>query len=164
MQGIAEKEVYGTEEVLAFLSIGQAMRATRATDMNDTSSRSHAVLLLQLKKPESAPLPYPNLLLYLRFVLSGQLHGQLTLIDLAGSEKGSDTPNSDKKTRNEAAEINKSLLALKECIRALDMEASHAPVRFTSIDLNSISLPARISSSSTVPLLQADNASPGCPH
>lgn len=40
----------------------------------------------------------------------GRLHGQLSFIDLAGSEKGSDTAENEKKTRLEGAEINKSLL------------------------------------------------------
>lgn len=41
------------------------------------------------------------------------MHGKLSLIDLAGNERGADTSSSDRKTRLEGAEINKSLLALK---------------------------------------------------
>lgn len=48
---------------------------------------------------------------------------------LVGSERAADTNEADKHTRLEGAEINKSLLALKECVRALDKEASHVPFR-----------------------------------
>lgn len=55
--------------------------------------------------------------------------GKLSFIDLAGSERGADVTDNDKQTRLDGAEINKSLLALKECIRALDMRKNHTPFR-----------------------------------
>jgi kinesin family protein 2/24 len=53
----------------------------------------------------------------------------MSFIDLAGSERGADTNENDKQTRLDGAEINKSLLALKECIRALDLDKKHTPFR-----------------------------------
>ena len=53
----------------------------------------------------------------------------MSFIDLAGSERGADTINTDKQTKMDGAEINKCLLALKECIRALDQNKNHTPFR-----------------------------------
>lgn len=55
--------------------------------------------------------------------------GKLSFIDLAGNERASDVTDMHKQTRMDGAEINKSLLALKECIRALDMDKAHIPFR-----------------------------------
>ena len=55
--------------------------------------------------------------------------GKMSFIDLAGSERGADTIDQNRQTRLDGAEINKSLLALKECIRALDLEKKHTPFR-----------------------------------
>jgi hypothetical protein len=48
---------------------------------------------------------------------------------LAGSERATDAQNNQRQTRREGAQINWSLLALKECIRSMDMTHSHAPFR-----------------------------------
>ena len=55
--------------------------------------------------------------------------GKLSFIDLAGSERGADTTHSSKQTRMEGAEINTSLLALKEVIRSLERKHGHTPFR-----------------------------------
>lgn len=54
---------------------------------------------------------------------------RLIFIDLAGSERATDAQNNLRQTRREGAQINCSLLALKECIRSMDMTHSHAPFR-----------------------------------
>ena len=50
-----------------------------------------------------------------------------------GNERGADTASSDRNTRMEGAEINKSLLALKECIRALGKKGAHLPFRASKL-------------------------------
>ena len=57
------------------------------------------------------------------------VYSKISFIDLAGSERAKDVTDMDKKTRIDGAEINKSLLALKECIRALDQSKLHKPFR-----------------------------------
>ena len=52
---------------------------------------------------------------------------------LVGNERGADTASSDRLTRLEGAEINKSLLALKECIRALGRNVLHLPFRASKL-------------------------------
>uniref|UniRef100_A0A8C6D259 Kinesin-like protein n=1 Tax=Moschus moschiferus TaxID=68415 RepID=A0A8C6D259_MOSMO len=98
--GLHEREVKCVEDVL--IDIGNSCRTSGQTSANAHSSRSHAVFQIILRR-------------------KGKLHGKFSLIDLAGNERGADTSSADRQTRLEGAEINKSLLALKECIRALGM-------------------------------------------
>ena len=48
---------------------------------------------------------------------------------MAGSERATDAKNNQRQTRREGAQINSSLLALKECIRSMDLTNFHAPFR-----------------------------------
>lgn len=59
----------------------------------------------------------------------------MSFIDLAGSERGTDAMDCSKQTRLDGAEINKSMLALKECIRALDKKQGHIPYRSSELTL-----------------------------
>jgi len=92
------------------LSRGMKLRASGTTGANSESSRSHAIMMMQLMHYDT-------------------LYSKMSFIDLAGSERGADTINTNKQTKMDGAEINKSLLALKECIRALDQDKKHTPFR-----------------------------------
>ncbi|KAG5509915.1 hypothetical protein GH5_07762 [Leishmania sp. Ghana 2012 LV757] len=114
IMGITEQIVSSVDDVHALMVSGHQLRSIGTTHANDRSSRSHAVLEIKLKLVDSSS--------------ESQL-GRITFVDLAGSERASDTAETDAKTRREGAEINKSLLALKECIRAMSMRKRHIPFR-----------------------------------
>lgn len=116
--GLTEKAVIDVDGLLELIGLGLERRKSGATNANDSSSRSHAVLHINLRNRENK-----------------ELFGRLSFIDLAGSERGADTNNNDRQTRRDGAEINKSLLALKECIRALDLEKKHLPFRGSKLTL-----------------------------
>eukprot|EP00796_Vickermania_ingenoplastis_P010770 gene10769-7498_t len=99
-------------ETMCLIEQGCSMRTSGSTSANDISSRSHAILTVQLL-PSAITEPL----------------GKFSFIDLAGSERGADTCDCTRQTRIEGAEINKSLLALKECIRFLDQRKKHVPFR-----------------------------------
>jgi len=123
--GRGEAVVAGLEEFcardpaafLALIERGQRHRTTHATEANDVSSRSHAVCQINFRDAR------------------GGLRGKLSLVDLAGSERGSDTKSHDRQRRAESADINTSLLALKECIRAIDGDSRHVPYRQSKLTL-----------------------------
>eukprot|EP00927_Polykrikos_kofoidii_P055529 TRINITY_DN4975_c1_g2_i1.p1 TRINITY_DN4975_c1_g2~~TRINITY_DN4975_c1_g2_i1.p1 ORF type:complete len:1524 (+),score=324.69 TRINITY_DN4975_c1_g2_i1:674-4573(+) len=95
------------EELCSVMQMAQSRRATRATDANDVSSRSHAVCTLRVFQSE----------------------GQLMLVDCAGTERRKDSMYHSKERQVEGAEINASLHALKECVRHLTTQQrvpSHA--------------------------------------
>ncbi|KAK1318478.1 Diatom spindle kinesin 1 [Acorus calamus] len=125
--GLQEFEVSDVQVVKDFIEKGNASRSTGSTGANEESSRSHAILQLAIKKHneviESKRHNDGNEL------RGGRVIGKISFIDLAGSERGADTTDNDRQTRIEGAEINKSLLALKECIRALDNDQIHIPFR-----------------------------------
>uniref|UniRef100_A0A673V8Q1 Kinesin family member 24 n=1 Tax=Suricata suricatta TaxID=37032 RepID=A0A673V8Q1_SURSU len=100
-----------TQYILQVILKGSKERSTGATGVNADSSRSHAIIQIQIK--DSAKRTF----------------GRISFIDLAGSERAADARDSDRQTKMEGAEINQSLLALKECIRALDQDHSHTPFR-----------------------------------
>ncbi|GMP56856.1 hypothetical protein CsSME_00021171 [Camellia sinensis var. sinensis] len=125
--GLQEFEVSDVQIVKEYIERGNASRSTGSTGANEESSRSHAILQLVVKKHneiKDSKRNYDG-----NESKSGKVVGKISFIDLAGSERGADTTDNDRQTRIEGAEINKSLLALKECIRALDNDQIHIPFR-----------------------------------
>nr|XP_042895574.1 kinesin-like protein KIF19 [Parasteatoda tepidariorum] len=94
-------------EVMSLLMRGNKRRTQESTGANATSSRSHAVLVVQVKKRSPAHS-------HEQVVRTGRLY----MVDLAGSERAAQTQNTGKRLL-EGAHINKSLLALGNCINAL---------------------------------------------
>ncbi|XP_033177910.1 kinesin-like protein Klp10A isoform X8 [Bombus impatiens] len=114
--GLTEKVVETCDEVLKLIQHGNSARTSGQTSANSNSSRSHAVFQITARIPGTL-----------------KVHGKFSLIDLAGNERGADTSSANRQTRMEGAEINKSLLALKECIRALSRKGTHLPFRASKL-------------------------------
>jgi len=111
--GLKETPIADVNSLMHIIDYGNKVRVTGSTGANENSSRSHAVLQINLRDINK----------------NEKIHGKMSFIDLAGSERGADVTDTNKETRFDGAEINKSLLALKECIRALDQGNGHIPFR-----------------------------------
>jgi kinesin family protein 2/24 len=116
--GLSEHEVTDAGYLLELIHEGAANRSTGTTSRNADSSRSHAIMQIHIMKPGAGRGRKVE-------------YSRLTVVDLAGSERGADTANANRATRLEGAEINTSLLALKEVIRALATgdAMTHVPFR-----------------------------------
>jgi len=123
IQGLMEVHVNNEDELQNYLKIGNSIRTTHCTAANDESSRSHAICQIVVKNSKT----------------NDQI-GKLKLVDLAGSERAQDTQSNNRQRRLEGADINKSLLALKECIRAFDNKKNsigdvHVPFRASKLTM-----------------------------
>ncbi|XP_078168268.1 kinesin-like protein KIN-13B [Carex rostrata] len=149
--GLQEYRVTDVEMIRELIEKGNATRSTGTTGANEESSRSHAILQLAIKRIVDGNESKPH-----------RPIGKLSFIDLAGSERGADTTDNDKQTRIEGAEINKSLLALKECIRALDNDQTHIPFRGSK--LTEVLRDSFIGDSRTVMISCISPSSGSCEH
>lgn len=107
------------QEVMDMIVRGNEYRTMSPTEANATSSRSHAVLQINVSsKDRNASVNEPHTM------------ATLSIIDLAGSERASATKNRGERL-TEGANINKSLLALGSCINALcdPRKRNHIPYR-----------------------------------
>uniref|UniRef100_A0A182STL9 Kinesin motor domain-containing protein n=1 Tax=Anopheles maculatus TaxID=74869 RepID=A0A182STL9_9DIPT len=100
--GLSEVSTASRAEVIQLLLKGNKARTVEPTAANQTSSRSHALLSITVQNLTPA----------------GTKQGRLFMTDLAGSERARKTKNRGKRLQ-EGAHINRSLLALGNCINAL---------------------------------------------
>ncbi|XP_066984247.1 kinesin heavy chain-like isoform X2 [Macrobrachium rosenbergii] len=115
VKGATERFVSSPEEVFEVIELGKSNRHVAVTNMNEHSSRSHSVFLIQVKQENIES--------------QKKLLGKLYLVDLAGSEKVSKT-GAEGAVLDEAKNINKSLSALGNVISALaDSTKTHVPYR-----------------------------------
>ena len=112
LTGLQKRKVGSLAEVMDVLAAGATNRATGATAMNATSSRSHGIftLALELKKDGATYTP------------------KLHFVDLAGSERAKRTGAEGERLK-EGIQINRGLLALGNVINALCEKLSHVPYR-----------------------------------
>ncbi|XP_060462234.1 kinesin-like protein KIF18A [Panthera onca] len=120
VQGLTLHQPKSSEEILQLLDNGNRNRTQHPTDMNATSSRSHAVFQIYLRQQDRTASISQNVRI-----------AKMSLIDLAGSERANTT--SAKGTRFiEGTNINRSLLALGNVINALadtKRKNQHIPYR-----------------------------------
>ncbi|CAO1619629.1 unnamed protein product [Parajaminaea phylloscopi] len=119
--GISEHTPESPEQVLEMIQVGNQKRTMSPTEANAVSSRSHAVLQINVtQKPRTGD------------TIEETTSASLNIIDLAGSERAAATSNNGARMK-EGANINKSLLALGNCINALcqsgGAKGRHIPYR-----------------------------------
>ncbi|KAK6522897.1 kinesin-like protein Klp5, variant 2 [Arthrobotrys megalospora] len=117
--GLSTHRPCNVQEVMEMIVMGNENRTMSPTEANATSSRSHAVLQINVvQKNKTAGLS------------EDLFSATLSIIDLAGSERASVTKNRGDRLL-EGANINRSLLALGNCINALcdPSKKNHIPYR-----------------------------------
>ncbi|XP_026545272.1 kinesin-1 heavy chain-like [Notechis scutatus] len=114
VKGCTERFVCSPEEVMDTIDEGKSNRHVAVTNMNEHSSRSHSIFLINVKQENTQT--------------EQKLSGKLYLVDLAGSEKVSKT-GAEGAVLDEAKNINKSLSALGNVISALAENSTYVPYR-----------------------------------
>ncbi|XP_036389002.1 kinesin heavy chain-like isoform X2 [Megalops cyprinoides] len=115
VKGCTERFVSSPEEVMDVIDEGKSNRHVAVTNMNEHSSRSHSIFLINIKQEHVET--------------EQKLSGKLYLVDLAGSEKVSKT-GAEGAVLDEAKTINKSLSSLGNVISALaEGTKTHVPYR-----------------------------------
>ncbi|KAM8888631.1 kinesin-like protein KIFC3 isoform 3-T3 [Synchiropus picturatus] len=112
--GLTEFTVQSPEDINRVFELGHVNRATACTNLNEHSSRSHGLLIINVSGYNCTT--------------GSSTQGKLNLVDLAGSERIGKSGAEGSRLR-EAQCINKSLSALGDVINALRSKHSHVPFR-----------------------------------
>ncbi|KAM9046897.1 kinesin-like protein KIFC3 isoform 1-T1 [Megaptera novaeangliae] len=112
--GLTEFQVQSVEDINKVFEFGHTNRTTEFTNLNEHSSRSHALLIVTVHGVDGST--------------GLRTTGKLNLVDLAGSERVGKSGAEGSRLR-EAQHINKSLSALGDVIAALRSRQGHVPFR-----------------------------------
>ncbi|KAI4571799.1 hypothetical protein MJG53_013905 [Ovis ammon polii x Ovis aries] len=112
--GLTEFQVQSVEDINKVFEFGHTNRTTEFTNLNEHSSRSHALLIVTVRGVDCST--------------GLRTTGKLNLVDLAGSERVGKSGAEGSRLR-EAQHINKSLSALGDVIAALRSRQGHVPFR-----------------------------------
>ncbi|GLT70162.1 hypothetical protein SLA2020_422590 [Shorea laevis] len=129
LPGASMVKVQDLPQFLELLQIGEANRHASNTKLNTESSRSHAILMVSVRrsihgKMEDEIISERNEERDLPIVRKSKL----LIVDLAGSER-LDKSGSEGHLLEEAKFINLSLTSLGKCINALAENSPHIPTR-----------------------------------
>ncbi|XP_071598313.1 kinesin-like protein KIF13B isoform X2 [Heliangelus exortis] len=113
VDGLSKLAVASYKDIESLMSEGNKSRTVAATNMNEESSRSHAVFKIILT----------HTLYDVQSGTSGEKVGKLSLVDLAGSERATKTGAAGDRLK-EGSNINKSLTTLGLVISALADQAA----------------------------------------
>nr|XP_030688659.1 kinesin-like protein KIF27 isoform X9 [Globicephala melas] len=129
--GAKECQVETADEVMSLLEMGNAARHTDTTQMNEHSSRSHAIFTISLRQVAKNKEAAEDGSWYSHQHIVSKFH----FVDLAGSERVTKTGNTGERFK-ESIQINSGLLALGNVISALGdprRKSSHIPYRDAKI-------------------------------
>lgn len=112
--GLVLKKIECANELFELLILGNKNRTQHPTDANSESSRSHAIFQVHIRMTNKLTTQKRTV--------------KLSMIDLAGSERAASTKGIGMRFK-EGASINKSLLALGNCINNLADGLKHIPYR-----------------------------------
>lgn len=120
VEGLTRIHLQSLDDFFVVQNRADSRRKTASTNINLTSSRSHAVYMFFIKLPIASD----------DIAVDAQvIEGSLVLVDLAGSERASASEGRNYMRFEEAKAINLSLSSLGNCVSALVAGRKHIPYR-----------------------------------